>query len=399
MFTRKNRVVISASLTNAFFNAVWGASSVLVPLIAYSQGGSYFEISILSSVFALSNVLFPPFWGVLLDRTGKSKALFGGTMLGSVPTYLLMLYPSLVLLFWLRAAWGALVASVPVVTMAIIRRGADPDEIGQHMGVYSTFRSLGWAFGILFVGFLINQFSISGTVVIYSLLPVIGGVAFVALSPREIKMIVPHQGKEGLLTETFRVLSLRMKRLIFGGPLTRFCIYGMLTTIGYGAIFTLLPIYFVEYGISLELLSVILFLNTGAGILSAPFFGWAIDRYSRKTTIMLGALAYIVGSIVLIMSSTEFIVLAAAMLFTGLGNTMINTVGPVYATDIDKTDVGEILGVFWAALSLGWIIGPVFGGVVATIYSIKTSFVFALLIFVFAAFLGVWALKSRLDDA
>ena len=165
----------------------------------------------------------------------------------------------------------------------------------------------------------------------------------------------------------------------------------------YGILFSLLTVYFVEFSIPTEIFSTILFINTAIGIVVAPLFGWAADKYNLKIIILFGALCFVFGTLLLITGSLDLFLLVSVMVLTGLGNVMMGTAAPIYiTTQSERVDTGEILGVFWSALSLGWIVGPLVGGGVATFFgSLISSFVFALILFSAALIIAFWFVKSN----
>lgn len=103
----------------------------------------------------------------------------------------------------------------------------------------------------------------------------------------------------------------------------------------------------------------------------APFWGGLSDRFGRRpivlSSIVLMGLSYVVFA-----HSTSLTILFAARILGGIGAANIS-VAYAYISDSTKPDERtKAFGTIGAAFGLGFILGPVFGGIIKETYNILT---------------------------
>ncbi|MCT8390091.1 MFS transporter [Leuconostoc holzapfelii] len=122
----------------------------------------------------------------------------------------------------------------------------------------------------------------------------------------------------------------------------------------------------------------------------SPFWGKLADRKGRKLMLLRAALGM---SIVLFLMGNvtnvwELFVLRALQ---GAMGGFISNANALVATQTPKVHAGKALGILVTGMTAGNLIGPLFGGVLATFFSYRTSFhitgVILFLVFLFTLFL------------
>jgi MFS family permease len=147
---------------------------VVLPLyIAEGVSGGFFGLEetlitgIVLSMFGFLNSFGQPFSGRLSDRIGKRKVfvLIGLGILG-LASFAYSFATGYIALLAIRAAQGIGAALTIPATVALIDEYASSTNRGGNMGVYNTFRLLGFGIGPVVSGFVVHsgpyQFSLLG---------------------------------------------------------------------------------------------------------------------------------------------------------------------------------------------------------------------------------------------
>jgi MFS family permease len=160
---------------------------------------------------------------------------------------------------------------------------------------------------------------------------------------------------------------------------------------GFGALLPILPIYFVEHGVSLPMLGIVVAAWPIARLFGEPLFGWVADRASRTKMMVIGLMLASVFAVapVFFVGPVLFIV---ARLGAGMAAAMYDPAARGYLVDANPPDrQGETFGLYGAAQMGGLMLGPAIGGLAAAATGNPTTVFWIAGIFVFAAGLLVWA--------
>ncbi|MDP2350461.1 MAG: MFS transporter [Chloroflexota bacterium] len=137
--------------------------------------------------------------------------------------------------------------------------------------------------------------------------------------------------------------------------------------LGFGALLPILPIYFVEHGVDLPTLGIVVAAWPAARLVGEPVFGWVADRSSRKQMMVTG-LVLAAGVAVLplfIIGPVAFVALRA---LAGLCASIYDPAARGYLVDANPPErQGETFGYYGAAQMGGFMIGPAVGGVAAAV--------------------------------
>ncbi|NPA62158.1 MAG: MFS transporter [Methanococci archaeon] len=118
------------------------------------------------------------------------------------------------------------------------------------------------------------------------------------------------------------------------------------------------------------------------------------DIYGKKIFIVMGTLFY--GVFTLMYSFVESVLgFLIVRILTGVFSAFVTPVAGSYIASIaPKTRLGEYMGVFNSAITLGFGIGPFIGGALADIYGIKTPFYFCGMLGILAAIISYFKLED-----
>jgi len=164
--------------------------------------------------------------------------------------------------------------------------------------------------------------------------------------------------------------------------------------LGFGGLLPILPLYFVEQGVDLRTLGVVIAAWPAARLVSEPIFGWLADRTARVPLMVIGLVTTgVFGALPLIITGPlAFVVLRAG---AGLGAAIYDPAARGYLTDaVPAERRGEAFGLYGAAQMGGLLLGPAIGAFGAQAFGgVGFVFVFSGITAVVAA-LGV-ALRVR----
>ena len=134
--------------------------------------------------------------------------------------------------------------------------------------------------------------------------------------------------------------------------------------IGFGIIIPLLPFYAETFNASPQKVTMLMVVYSFSQFIFAPVWGGLSDKYGRRVIIWCTLIGTVVAYIFLAFAqSLSDLFIARAFAGFMAGNI---AVAQAYITDItEKQDRAKAMGLFGAAFSLGFIIGPAIGGILA----------------------------------
>ncbi len=132
-------------------------------------------------------------------------------------------------------------------------------------------------------------------------------------------------------------------------------------------------------------------LGSLVGLLLGPYLGKLADRFGRKPIILASMASF--GLIFLLYSMVRgLFIVYAVQLLEGAAWVAIGAATTAYIADIIPQDRrGWAMGVYQQTVSVGWIIGPAFGGFLSDVIGSRQTFmlgaIFVTIGFVLALFL------------
>lgn len=146
--------------------------------------------------------------------------------------------------------------------------------------------------------------------------------------------------------------------------------------VGFGFIIPFLPDYVASFSASQEMLGLILGIYALGQFFAAPIVGSLSDRFGRKPLLLLSIGGTFVSLLMLGFANTILLVLLSRLLDGLTGGNI--TVAQSYISDVtDEESRAKGLGLIGMAFGLGFILGPVFGGLLAQISLSLPAFVAA----------------------
>ena len=140
-----------------------------------------------------------------------------------------------------------------------------------------------------------------------------------------------------------------------------------ITMLGIGIIIPVMPSYLAEFGVAGKVLGFLIAGFALAQFLFSPIAGDLSDRYGRKPFIVSGLFIYALSQI-LFGIADEVWVLFLSRFLSGFGAALIAPPIMAFVADITTFEErGKGMGMLGAAMSLGFMVGPGFGGFLAEV--------------------------------
>ena len=139
---------------------------IVLPLYVASDlvTGSLFGIpsslvaGVVLALFGLASSIAQPLAGRLSDRLGKRKVfVIGGLVVFSLVTLTFAAATQYWELFVLRVVQGTAAAFTITASIALVNEGSQPNTRGRHMGVYNSFRLVGFGAGPLLASIVLEM--------------------------------------------------------------------------------------------------------------------------------------------------------------------------------------------------------------------------------------------------
>lgn len=238
---------------------------------------------------------------------------------------------------------------------------------GVSMAWYTAANSTGYALGALIGGSLADTIGIPSTLGLIGLLPLGAGVVVLALPPVEGAPFISDRGSgiRGLLAAGSRLDSRVWLAFVIV----------LYLNVLMDSVDTFFPVFAPTIGISLAIVGVLRAFKSGAAIFirsTGVVLLRAVD-YRRVTLIAVVAAA---AATVALPLSGSLAVLIPIFVVLGLARGVLRATSAATVAELrtEGRDVGLASGVYNSGLDIGTIVGPAFGGLVASIFGIGAMF-------------------------
>lgn len=341
---------------------------IIVPVILQDDfGASKSLIGLVAGAFASAGFISSYMFGRASDIRGRRDILLAGLFLSGVAT--LLQVASLV--------WGGLaffsVVRVLVGFCSGIFSGAllaYAYETKGKMGKFSAWGALGWGVGNLSVGLLAGSFGNETAYMFCALLVFLSFAIALALPfSKEVRMEVPLLPKE----------LIRRNAPVFSAMLIRHT--------GANMIWVTYPLFLASIGANEAWIGVIYSVNA----IGQFFFMMFLDRYDPALLVAVGLVSSALTFYTFTLASSPWeIVPSQVILAFAWASLYVGSLRYVLDKNKEKATASGMLS---STMSLSGIIGPVLGGISATIFDFKGTIAIATLMSLVALTIFVYELR------
>lgn len=359
MFKENKNLLVVAIV--ALVNAL-GYGIIIPILYSYSQkfGLSDFQNGLLFATFSICQFVSTPIIGMLSDKYGR-KPLLVFSVAGTALSFLMMASaPSALFLFIARALDGITAGNIPVIS-AIISDTTDEKNRAKGFGIIGATFGLGFVFGP----------SISAlTVGISESLPFIIAAAISVIAVILTIVILPETNKHIGKTSHHKLFDI--KKMIkalgdqnIGNLLLITLIYSMAFSM---FIYAYQPFSVKVLNLNTNNISLLFTLFGVVGLLAQSLLVQPIlTKLPLKSAYPYSIIVVAFSFALMFLSSNIYIFIISSILL-GLSNAIVNPLTQtILSEETDSKSQGAIMGLQAAYMSIGQIIGPIAGGVLATL--------------------------------
>ncbi|HEY0790393.1 MAG TPA: MFS transporter [Chthoniobacterales bacterium] len=145
--------------------------------------------------------------------------------------------------------------------------------------------------------------------------------------------------------------------------------------VGFGIVVPVLPLYTERFGASPFTIGTLLAVYSGMGFLFSPLVGILSDRFGRKSILLLSTVGQAAGFFIMGAANT-LVWLFIARTIDGIFGANVSATQAYVADVTPESGRSKGMGLLGAAFGLGFICGPLLGGVLSQM-SLSTPFYFA----------------------
>lgn len=340
-------------------------------------------VGILISLYGFIAAVFQPLMGALSDKLNKRKMLIltGLALIGS-STFLFIFADNFLHLLILRTMQGLGVAITIPASLSLMTAITQKSSRGGSMGVYSTFRIIGFAIGPVIGGYLQVHYGFDAAFYLGS------GLIFLSLLLVQswVKEVKIESEKISRRLKVFD-LSLYGNGILTAGLATfaMACCFSMVTTLE-NEFNARLEITAIGFSIAFSMLMV------GRLIFQVPL-GHLSDKWGRKPFIFCGLILMALTTILLaeVQTLSQLIIVR---LFQGIAAAGVASPAFALAADLSKAGgEGRQMSVVTMGFGLGIAVGPLLAGLLA-------AFSFELPFFIIGSvtLIGTWVVFEYMPE-
>lgn len=356
-------------LALATFSSMLGVGIIapLLPIYAEELGATDIWVGIIFASFSISRSIFMPFVGRLSDRYGRKRFITIGILIYSLISLGYIWANDITHLTIVRLIHGAASAMIIPIAQAYIGEIAPEGEEGKWMGSFNAAFFSGFGFGPLLGGLLTDHFGMDFA--FYAM----GGLNLIAFLIAAFLLPEIKQKKTAVNTRpSFKEMG--ESRIIRG-----LFIYRLTFAMGReGAFFTFLPIFAtLSLGLDSSLTGVLLAVNILIMSILQLYGGKLADRFKKRTLVTIGGIINI-AFMALIPLTHNFWQLLGLSALGGIGGAISMPAASALSVEEGrKFGMGSTITLIFMAMSIGMVIGPILGGVLAEATNIDSVFYFS----------------------
>ena len=299
--------IVAAALSIAIYVGgvvFYGFTSVFQP-IADEMGWSYTQISLAMSLRGMESGITAPLVGVLVDRWGPRKLIFGGSIIAAVGLILVSLTHSLVMFYgaFLLMTIGTSCCSQTCLATAV------GNWFHKKVGLATGIAVSGFGFSGLIIPLMVKMIEVMGW---RMTMAVLGGGMFVLVLP--LALVFRHKPEQyGYLpdgaiampaaaTAASTVVAkaapsngLKVRDVVKDSTFWRICVIFMFNILLVNAAVTHVMPYLEGQGIARELAGLVAMFIPLSSVLGRLSFGWLGDRLGNKPVAAFGFVMTSIG--------------------------------------------------------------------------------------------------------
>jgi len=364
MNTPKRRNLYILTFTLFVVMLGYGIVIPIMPFYIENMNAGGTELGLLTASYAVMRLICGPIWGSLSDRIGRKPILMIG-IAGYVITMLWFgLATKLWMLFAARILSGILSSATAPTTMAYISDSTPEEERGGGMGLLGAAAGVGTIFGPVLGGFMADE-SLATPFFIAAGMALLSLVLTAIFLPESLP-VAERQKKE----DRGKLLDLKSWWAALFSPIGSLLVLTFISTSGLMIFANVFGLYTLQefnfgpddVGVMMMILGLVSALTQG--VLAGP----ATKRWGDTMVIKITLLGTVAGFVLMLLANSYLTILLATAFFAFM--TALQVPALTSLTSRRATiPQGIAMGLSNSFVSLGRIVGPIWGGVALDIYS------------------------------
>ncbi len=352
----KNMTILLISLVVVMMG--YGIAMPILPFFIDSLGGRGIHYGLLMACYGVMQLIFAPVWGSLSDKYGRKPLLLLGMIGMGLAMGLFALSTQLWMLYCAMLLSGGMSSATLPAAQAYAADSTTKEERGGAMGKIGGAIGLGMVLGpglggMLASASLVTPFLIAAGFSGLTFFIILAGLPE-SLSPenRSAAPRIKMMQIKGLWGNIFTPIG-------FGLIAAFIAIFGQ--TI-FSSVFGLYALARFEYGpeqVGFILMAMALMYALAQGLIVGPL----TKKFGEEKTILLAMLGSAAGFLLILLAGT-FISILLAMSFFILLNSLLKPSALAYISRHTTGNQGQAMGIAESYMSLGRIVGPLWGGMI-----------------------------------
>ena len=368
---------------------------IIIPILPFyieSMGAGGTELGLLVASYAVMRLIFGPIWGGLSDRIGRKPILLIGISGYAVTMVWFGLANTLWMLFAARILSGVLSSATAPTTMAFIGDSTPENERGGGMGLLGAAGGVGTIIGPVLGGFLAGE-SLSTPFFLAAGLSVLSLLLAIVFLPESL----PAEARQ-VSQKKEKLIDLKAWGQAINSPIGSLLMLTFISTCGlmiFANVFGLYALEKFDFGpddVGVMMMVLGLVSAIAQGLLAGP----ATKKWGDGIVIKGGLLATALSFGLMLLANTYMTILLATAFFA---LTVALQVPALTSLTSRRATIpqGIAMGLSNSFVSLGRIVGPLFGGYIFDV-NIFLPYISGSAIMVIAFIVSLLTLKGAKID-
>jgi len=374
----------------------------VLPLFTLSIGGNNTLAGLLSTFLTMSALVFRPFFGKMLDNSGRKKVLILGLSLFALSAFLQVFSINVYILLALRLFQGIGLSAYSTALGTILADVVPASRITEGIGYFRISQTISLAIGPTLALYLYDRTGHQLPIILASLIALISIVFAVLINYESKTEKNPDASNDELSSarETVDTPQSLARKGFFERSSIRPCIVLLFVVFAVSSVFTFMPIFAITRNI--ENIGLFFTFYGVSMVLSTFFTSKIADRHGYLIVFLPGIVITFLLFVTLAFTYTLPLVLLAAI-FYGVG---YGTVQPVLNAIVVKLSPPDRRGAanatLYATFDIGFGVGSFVWGAVSQFAGFTVVFLgcaFCVVLSVLAYFLFLHRSLVKADDS